>query len=72
MDVHPPSIISRKSGIYSRSSPEDSKAVLLGLEATIVEMQSATVLSDCPHDLLRRTVRYVGLYFQSQPYVRSL
>ena len=52
-------------------APEDQKAALLSLEAAVVEIQSATILGDCPHDLLRRTVRYVGLYFQSQLHVRS-
>ena len=52
-------------------APEDQKAALLSLEAAVIEIQSATILGDCPHDLLRRTVRYVGLYFQSQLHVRS-
>ena len=52
-------------------APEDQKAALLSLEAAVIEIQSATILGDCPHDLLRRTVRYVGLYLQSQSNVRS-
>ena len=51
--------------------PGSCKAHLLGLEATVVKIQRATVLSDCSHDLLRRTVRNAGLYLQSQSNVRS-
>ena len=47
-------------------APEDQKAALLSLEAAVIEIQRATILGDCSHDLLRRTVRNVGLYLQSQ------